>query len=79
MLDKEDISPLHYAIKKGRYMYPPVTQRLFDADADASIPYPDNATSSLHILLPCMAEGGHNYVTPHSLFEPLVQVFIDTE
>ncbi|KAL8727062.1 MAG: hypothetical protein Q9166_006305 [cf. Caloplaca sp. 2 TL-2023] len=69
--------PLHYAIKKGRYMSPPVIRRLLDAGADPSIPYPDTTTSMLHIILPCMAEGGQTFMGPPSLFSPLVQRFVD--
>ncbi|KAL8947913.1 MAG: hypothetical protein Q9222_005850 [Ikaeria aurantiellina] len=76
-LDQEKMTPLHYAIKKGEYMSPPVIRRLLDAGADAGIPYPDRTTSALHLILPCMAEGGQDYMAPPSLFEPLVQRFID--
>lgn len=77
VLDNNGMSPLHYAIKKGTYMDPPVIRRLLDAGADASIPYPDKATTSLHILLPSLAEGGQDFNNPPSLIEPLVQHFID--
>lgn len=75
--DSEGMTPLHYAIKAGTYMKPPVIRRLLDAGADASIPYPDKATTSLHFMLPCMAECGQDHMPPPSLFEPLVQHFID--
>ncbi|KAL8709883.1 MAG: hypothetical protein Q9220_005499 [cf. Caloplaca sp. 1 TL-2023] len=77
LLDNERMTPLHYAVQKGNHMSPPVIRRLLNGGADASIPYPDRETSILHLILPCMAEGGQSYMAPPSMIEPLVQQFID--
>ncbi|KAL8836249.1 MAG: hypothetical protein Q9170_002993 [Blastenia crenularia] len=72
-LDNAKMTPLHYAVQK-KACGP--MRRLLDAGANPLIPYPNQTTSMLHILLPCAAEGGQQYMGKEA-YVPLVQRLID--